>query len=220
MSLFTHLADVAIDNGGKMWRLIMAVELGFMATIASVAWILGYRIVKMQRKTNQLISIIVGMMFALCAGSSVAQKAVTDPLQIKLVRSKVVQDKGREVMESAATAKPGEVLEEVATYTNTSKTSLKNLEATLPVPPNTELVMASIKPAAAKASTDGKTFSTMPLMRKVKQASGVEVETPVPLSEYRYIRWYPGELAPDKPLAFSARFKVADSPVVPTTAVK
>ena len=174
----------------------------------------------MQRKTNQLISIIVGMMFALCAGSSVAQKAVTDPLQIKLVRSKVVQDKGREVMESAATAKPGEVLEEVATYTNTSKTSLKNLEATLPVPPNTELVMASIKPAAAKASTDGKTFTTMPLMRKVKQANGVEVEMPVPLSEYRYIRWYPGELAPDKPLAFSARFKVADSPVVPTTAVK
>jgi len=174
----------------------------------------------MQMKTNQLISIIAGAMFVFSASGAHAQKAVTDPLQIKLVRSKVVQDKGREVMESAVTARPGEVLEDVATYTNTTKAALKNVEATLPVPANTELVMASIKPAAAKASTDGKTFSTMPLKRKVKQANGVEVETPVPLSEYRYLRWYPGELAPDKPLAFSARFKVADSPVVPTTAVK
>ena len=174
----------------------------------------------MQRMTNQLVSIIAGMILALCAESAVAQKAVSEPLQIKLVRSKVVQDKGREVLESSATAKPGEVLEDVATYTNTSKSTIKNLEATLPVPANTELVMASIKPAAAKASTDGKTFSTMPLTRKVKQASGVEVESPVPLSEYRYIRWYPGELAPDKPMAFSARFKVADSPAVPTAAGK
>ena len=174
----------------------------------------------MQLKTNQLTLIITGMVFVLCAASAGAQKAPTEPLQIKLVRSKVVQDKGREVMESAATAKPGEVLEDVATYTNTTKAALKNVEATLPVPPNTELVMASIKPATAKASTDGKTFSIMPLKRKVRQASGVEVETPVPLSEYRYIRWYPGELAPDKPLAFSARFKVADSPVAPTIAVK
>ncbi len=174
----------------------------------------------MQLKTNQLILIVAGAVYLLFAAGAYAQKAVTEPLQIKLVRSKVVQDKGREVMEAAATAKPGEVLEDVATYTNTTKAALKNVEATLPVPPNTELVMASIKPAAAKASTDGKTFSAMPLKRKVKQANGVEVETPVPLSEYRYIRWYPGELAPDKPLAFSARFKVGDSPVAPTPAVK
>jgi len=174
----------------------------------------------MQLKSNQLISIIAGAIFVFSAAGAFAQKAVTDPLQIKLVRSKVVQDKGRELMEAAATARPGDVLEDVATYTNTTKAALKNVEATLPVPPNTELVMASIKPAAAKASTDGKTFSTMPLKRKVKQANGIEVETPVPLSEYRYIRWYPGELAPDKPLAFSARFKVADGLVVPTTTVK
>lgn len=158
-------------------------------------------------------NIAAALLVALCATGASAQKASPDPLQIKLVRTKVVQDKGREVMDTAAVAKPGEILEDVATYTNTSKSSLKNLEATLPVPSNTELVMASIKPANAKASTDGKTFSAMPLTRKVKQPSGVEVETTVPLSEYRYIRWYLGELAPDKPMAFSARFKVADSAV-------
>ena len=173
----------------------------------------------MQRKANQLISIIAGMVFVLSAAVAQAQKVVTEPVQITLVRSKVIQDKGRELLESADTAKPGEVLEDVATYTNTTKATMKNVEATLPVPANTELVMASIKPSSAKASTDGKTYSSIPLKRRVKQANGVEVEIPVPLSEYRSIRWYPGELAPDKPLAFSARFKVADGPSSPAATV-
>ena len=123
-------------------------------------------------------------------------------------------------MQSAAIAKPDDVLEEVATYTNTSKSALKSVEATLPIPPNTELVMASVKPTSAKASIDGKSFSKLPLTRKVRQANGVEVEQPVPLSEYRYLRWYPGELQPGKPLSFSARFKVANSQVETGNAAK
>ena len=111
---------------------------------------------------NQFASIFAGMVFVLSAAGAHAQKAATDPLQINLVRTKVVQDKGREVMEAAATAKPGDVLEDVATYTNTTKATIKNVEATLPVPANTELVMASIKPSSAKASTDGKTYSSIP----------------------------------------------------------
>ena len=117
----------------------------------------------MQHLISQFNTNIAAALFiALCATGASAQKAPTDPLQIKLVRTKVVQDKGREVMDSAAVAKPGEILEDVATYTNTSKGSLKNLVATLPVPANTEIVLASVKPANAKASTDGKTFSAMP----------------------------------------------------------
>jgi uncharacterized repeat protein (TIGR01451 family) len=163
-------------------------------------------------------------MATLCAFAvpgAIAQKSATDaklvtpePLQITLVRSKVILAGAKEVMQSAAIAQPGETLEEVATYTNTSKAALKNLEATLPIPPNTELVVASIKPANAKASIDGKNFSKVPLSRKVKLPSGVEIEQPVPLSEYRYLRWYPGELRPDRPLIFSARFKVANTPVI------
>ncbi|MCY7387485.1 MAG: hypothetical protein LH481_05370 [Burkholderiales bacterium] len=181
----------------------------------------------MQRIAKLVTShIAVGILLAMCLSEATAQKAaatvqtVAEPLQINLVRSKVVLDGSREVLESAAVAKPGEILEEVATYTNTSKAALKKLEATLPVPPNTELVMASVKPSNAKASTDGKTFSALPLTRKIKQANGVEVELPVPLSEYRYLRWYPGELAPNKPISFSARFKVADSPVAANNAGK
>lgn len=153
-------------------------------------------------------------------GSVDAQRAATNPLQVKLARSKVVVESGREVFESAATAKPGDILEEVATYTNTSKSSLKGFEATLPVPGNTELVMASIKPANAKASVDGKTFAKLPLVQKVRQSNGVESEQPVPLSQYRYLRWYPGEIAAEKSMTVTARFKVANTPMVAENAEK
>lgn len=153
-------------------------------------------------------------------GSADAQRAATDPLLIKLVRSKVVLNSGREVFESAATAKPGDILEEVATYTNSSKSSLKGFEATLPVPGNTELVMASIKPANAMASVDGKIFAKLPLVQKVRQSNGVEIEQPVPLSQYRYLRWYPGEIAAEKSMTVTARFKVANTPLVAENAEK
>lgn len=171
-------------------------------------------------QTSIVIKIAVVLVFAMGAQYAFAQKAsvdsqriATDPLQIKLVRSKVVNVGGREVKESAAVAKPGDMLEEVATYTNTSKAALKGLEATLPVPLNTELVLASVKPANAKASIDGKTFANVPLVQKVRQSNGVEVEQPVPLGQYRYLRWYPGELAADRSMTFVARFKLSDTPV-------
>ena len=182
----------------------------------------------MQQVTRQLFSIVaLTVVLVTSMHDATAQKTVSNtsdaganPLQVKLVRSKVVLESGQEVMQSAAVAKPGEIIEDVATYINTTKFALKNVEATLPVPTNTELVMASVKPATAKASIDGKNFSKIPLTRKVRQPNGVEVEQPVPLSEYRYLRWYPGELLPDKPLSFSARFKVADSQVVTGNAAK
>jgi hypothetical protein len=177
--------------------------------------ILAMRNIVIQHKATQLISSIAfAAMFVVGSSDVVAQKAVAEPLQIKLVRAKILLENGKEITQNASTAKPGDILEEVATYTNTSRAILKSVEATLPVPQNTELVMASIKPANAKASVDGKNFSPIPLVRKIRQPNGVEVEQIVPLSEYRYLRWYPGELAPDKPMSFSARFAVANNPVV------
>ena len=149
-----------------------------------------------------------------------ATSVTVEPLEIKLERAKIVSADNKETRLSAAIAKPGEILEETATYTNKSAAALKGLEATLPVPVNTELVMGSVSPANARASTDGENFSTIPLTRKIKQANGVEVEQAVPLSEYRYLRWYPGELAAQKSLAFSARFKIASDASQAVSAVK
>jgi hypothetical protein len=143
--------------------------------------------------------------------SSVKTASAIEPLQIVLKRSKIATVDGKEVSQSADIAKPGDILEEVATYTNSSKVPMSQLEPTLPVPVNTELVMASVKPTNAKASTDGKNFASIPLKRKIRQPNGVEIEQIVPLSEYKFLRWSVGDLAAEKSVAVSARFKVANS---------
>ncbi len=138
------------------------------------------------------------------------------PVEIKLERRKVVLVDGKETMQDATIVKPGDVLQEVATYTNNSSATVSKLEATLPVPANTELLAGSFKPNTAFASTDDKNFAAIPLKRKLKAANGVEAEQLVPVAAYRYLRWYPGDLAAGKSLVFSARFKVADDkPAVP-----
>jgi hypothetical protein len=161
-------------------------------------------------------------MFAL-AIPALAQKAPVgnpNPLEITLARVKIAIENGKEVSQKADIAKPGDVIEEVATYKNTSSGALKDFVPMLPVPPNTELILGSIKPSNAKASTDGKTFSDMPLKRKVRQANGVEVEQPVPLSDYRYLRWYPGEIGAGKSQVYSARFKLSDGAAAALPAAK
>lgn len=167
------------------------------------------------------LAIAAAVAFSVSAGAqsgagkppaSIAAKAQPgkEPLQISLVRSKIVLDNGKEMSKSADVARPGDLLEEVATYTNVSNATLKNFEPTLPVPPNTELIPGSIKPASARASLDGASFAALPLRRKVRQANGVETEQLVPPAEYRYLRWYPGDLPAGKSMVVSARFKVAN----------
>jgi uncharacterized repeat protein (TIGR01451 family) len=117
---------------------------------------------------------------------------------------------GNEAFTSAENAKPGDVIEYVATYRNTTTQPVRNLEATLPIPANTEIVFESAHPGA-KASVDAVSFAAMPLVRKVKR-NGREIEEPVPPREYRYLRWYPGELAGGKSAAFSVRVKVINEP--------
>jgi hypothetical protein len=139
-----------------------------------------------------------------------------EPVLIKLDRKKVSRVGSSETLITATTAKPGEVLEDRATYTNRSRANVSELEATLPVPPNTELVMSSVQPTNAKASIDGVSFSAMPLKRLVKNANGVSVEETVPLREYRFLRWYPGTLAAGQSQTYKARFKVIDDLPAPS----
>ena len=145
------------------------------------------------------------------AAPAFAQK--NGAIETRLEARKVVRGAdGKETFVSAGNAKPGEVIEYVATYRNATSQPVRNLEATLPIPANTEIVFESARPNAAKASVDSVSFAVMPLMRKVKRNGGKETEEPVPAREYRYLRWYPGELAGGKSAVFSARVKVINEP--------
>jgi len=122
-------------------------------------------------------------------------------------RKVVAAADGKETFAAAESAKPGDVIEYTATYRNTTRQAIKGLEATIPVPSNTEFVAGSQRPAQAKASLDARTWGDMPLKRKVVR-DGREVEEQVPVREYRYLRWFPGELGGDKTMTFTARVRV------------
>lgn len=134
------------------------------------------------------------------------------------VKKIVKGDDGKEVLASADQAKPGDILQYTATYTNKAKKDWRDLEATIPIPPFTEYVPGSSRPAGARASLDGQNFQSIPLRRKVKQADGKEVTQLVPYGEYRTIRWFAGKLSENQELKFSTRVKVLsnEAPAAPS----
>ncbi len=156
-------------------------------------------------------SILLASILVVWMGGAHAQApASAGGVESKLEVSKVVTKDGKESLEPAGTARPGDLLQYVASYTNKGRAGVSNLEATLPIPSNTELVIESIKPGGAKASTGGSSFDVVPLKRKVRQANGAEFEQVIPAREYRSLRWYPGALAAGATVSFTARVKVVD----------
>lgn len=153
------------------------------------------------------------------AGQKAALTAAvrTPPLKITLARQKITMVEGRETAVAADFAKPGDVLEETATYANVSSAPLKVTEATLPVPANTILQVQSVRPAGAMASLDGRRFEPLPIKRKSAQPGASPAETEVDPGAYRFIRWTPGEIGPGKAVTFSARFRVVGEIAVPAT---
>ncbi|HZZ95011.1 MAG TPA: hypothetical protein VFE23_20800 [Usitatibacter sp.] len=144
----------------------------------------------------------------LACGAAYAQDK--QPLESTLEQHRVVKaGDGTEKLEPAAAVKPGDVIEYDAIYRNTGHAPLSGVTATLPIPSNTEFVAGSAKPSNAKASVDGRAFADMPLVRKVVR-DGRSIEEQVPVREYRYLRWYPGELGGDKSVKFSARVRVLE----------
>jgi len=153
----------------------------------------------------------------LAAAWPAAAQQQSNPLVTKLEARKVVHGAdGKDSFAPAESAKPGDVIEYVATYRNTGKQPLRNLEATLPIPQNTEFVPGSATPGSAKASVDAKSFAAMPLKRTTLK-DGKPVEALVPVRDYRSLRWIAGDLPADKTATFTARVKVIDDTGPPGT---
>jgi uncharacterized repeat protein (TIGR01451 family) len=139
-----------------------------------------------------------------------AQTPAKNAVETRLDLHKVTRTAdGRESVVDADSAKPGDTLEYVVTYRNTSGEAVRDLVATLPIPQATEYIAGSARPATAKASLDARAFDAMPLKRKVKR-DGRDVEEAVPLRDYRYLRWPATELGANKSLTFVARVKVIE----------
>jgi uncharacterized repeat protein (TIGR01451 family) len=139
-----------------------------------------------------------------------AQPAAKDTVEARLDVRKVVRTAdGRESIAAADAVKPGDVLEYVVTYRNTGSQPVRDFAATLPIPPATELVAGSERPAGARGSIDAREFAAVPLKRKVRR-DGREMEETVPLRDYRALRWSAPELKANQALTYSARVKVLE----------
>jgi uncharacterized repeat protein (TIGR01451 family) len=158
---------------------------------------------------HPFIAALAALAIAVTASPHAAAQKAPDPLESRLVARKVVTVEGRESLVDAASARPGDVIEYVATYRNGGKATIRGLQATLPIPPQTEYLPGSARPARAQASTDGRTFADMPLKRTVTR-NGAQVEELVPYREYRALRWNAGELGGENSLAFTARVRVSE----------
>ena len=156
------------------------------------------------------LSITGRLLAAICLGvfAVTATAQQRNPIESKLEARKVVTAAdGKESFVAADAARPGDVIEYTATYKNAGTAAVGNLEATLPIPADTEFIAGSAKPAGARASLDARAFGEMPLVRKVVR-DGKSVEEPVPTREYRALRWYPGALTTNQSINFTARVRV------------
>ena len=107
-----------------------------------------------------------------------------DALKMELTANQVIKNaEGKAVYTPVRTAPAGSVIQYKATYNNTVNKDINDLMVTLPIPANMTFT-GDAMPASAQASTDGKNYADMPLMRKV---DGKMVK--IPYAEYRTLRW-------------------------------
>lgn len=162
---------------------------------------------------HRMHSRVLALLLAVAAVAAPAMALAKDAVTVALRAHKVTEQKGREVLVDAQEAKPGEVIEYRATYTNRSAESVREVWATLPIPAGLELQLPSVAPSQLLASTDGRTFAPVPLMRRERDASGAMVMRAVPASEYRSLRWSLGTLPAKGSRTVVARARVADAPL-------
>lgn len=139
---------------------------------------------------------------AVTAPAVTAKSAVT----VELTQFKVVKGAdGKEQLLSAATVKPGDIIEYKAVYTNRSAKLVNGLVADLPIPEGLQYIAKSAKPGAAlvKAATKAGVFGSEPLTVKV----GAKTEL-VPYADYRALRWSLGLLPANGVTAVMARATV------------
>ena len=130
--------------------------------------------------------------------------------EVKVVLSahKIVKADGNEQSVSADKAKPGDVIEYVATYKNTDTKPATNVTATLPIPHGMEYIPNTASPDHVMASIDDQHYAQVPLKRTVKDVNGKSMEELVPYSEYRSLRWQLGAMPGGATRDVKARMKV------------
>lgn len=139
---------------------------------------------------------------------AISAPAASDALTATLTAWKIVTQDGKENRVPADKVGAGDILEYQAVYRNTTKGTLRNVLATLPIPEHLEFIPGTANPAKVKASIDGKTYASLPLRRRVT-VNGTTSVVNVPVAEYRYLRWDISTLQGGASATVRARVKLA-----------
>ena len=158
---------------------------------------------------HQSLERILAIAIVTVAVSAPALAFAGGDVHVSLTSQRVTIVNGKEVLVPADKARPGDVNEYRAVYHNDGRAAVNQLDATLPVPNGLEYLTKTAAPAVVLASTDGRTFAPVPLVRRTRAADGREVVRGVPLSEYRALRWSLGTLAARESRTVRARMRVA-----------
>lgn len=147
------------------------------------------------------------------AAEAAADGASQGPVRVKLTQMRVEVEAGKEKLVPVDSAKPGDVIEYRAVYTNTSRSAVRDLTASLPIAEGLEYQAKSAKaseglPAVQVAARDGK-FGAEPLM-----VTEGEKKVAVPPAQYRVLRWRVGSMAAGGSVTVSARAQVSMQPIV------
>ena len=112
-------------------------------------------------------------------------------------------------LSKADEARPGDVIEYQVKFSNTGSAPATHFKPQLPIPAELVYMGHSAAPLKVWASLDSKAFAPAPLRRSVKNADGTSSMVPVPLTQYRALRWDIGTLAPGASVLVKARAQVA-----------
>lgn len=153
------------------------------------------------------IGVLLAVIGLGAAGQSLTQNDADITATLNAFRVESVA--GKETLKPATTAKVGDLVEYQAEYRNNGKTSAKNMDVGVPIPPGMEYVPGSAKPADVYASLDGQRFAPVPLMRKVKGQDGKDKVDPVPVSDYRALRWRIAEIKPRSAVQLTLRMRLS-----------
>lgn len=162
--------------------------------------------------------LVMVLPYGVAQAASEKTKENQEPLTITLSLKRVTIDgQGKETLVDAAKVKPGDLLEYEAIYANVGRETLQHVQATLPVPDGMEYQGRTARPMPVLAATSSANFAAEPLMRKVKDKDGRDKLEPVPLAEYRKLRWVVKSVEPGKRFVVSARMRVPQNAVSEVT---
>ena len=157
-------------------------------------------------------TIVILTVFLLQLACMQGASAADNNVNVALHAFKVVTTEAGTKLVATNAAEPGDTIEYQVTYKNAGTTPARDVLATLPVPKGGLAYVAdSATPVAVQASLDGATYAPLPLTRTVMRA-GKQVVEPVPVSEYRFLRWKLGEIKPGASTTVSSRMRLDSAP--------